>query len=200
MNQKNVLDALVGNPKYYKTCGAFFVCGTPLATEEGGETLIKGNGMADAKKALAESGYDGTPIVIMAPGDVVTLKAQPVVAAQLLRDAGFNVRMASGHELGDIAPAEVVLLRIPDRNPTMACWTLHRQGYRWIVAVSGSPSSQECIRLLNAGADYYIDAWLPAAELVARYNDGHRGSLRRCRLLHGGRLRFCLRPCRAADA
>src|SRR5712675_1306113 len=91
MNQKNVLDALVGNPKYYKTCGAFFVCGTPLATEEGGETLIKGNGMADAKKALAESGYDGTPIVIMAPGDVVTLKAQPIVVAQQLRDAGFKV-------------------------------------------------------------------------------------------------------------
>ena len=31
------------------------------------------------------------PIVIMAPGDVVTLKAQPIVAAQLLRDAGFKV-------------------------------------------------------------------------------------------------------------
>src|SRR3954462_11493612 len=91
MNQKNVLDALVGNPEYYKICGAIFMCGTPLATEEGGETLIKGNGMAEAKKALAESGYDGTPIVIMAPGDVTTLKAQPIVAAQLLREAGFRV-------------------------------------------------------------------------------------------------------------
>jgi DNA-binding response OmpR family regulator len=88
--------------------------------------------------------------------------------AQVLREGGFNVRTTSGAELGDAAPAEVVLLRIPDRNPTAACWTLHRQGYRWIVAVSGLPSSQECIRLLNAGADYYIDAWLPAEELVAR--------------------------------
>jgi peptide/nickel transport system substrate-binding protein len=91
MNQKDVLDALVGNPEYYKICGAFFVCGTPLATDIGSETLVKGNGMVQAKKALAESGYDGTPVVIMAPGDVVTLKAQPVVAAQLLRDAGFKV-------------------------------------------------------------------------------------------------------------
>ena len=91
MNQKDVLDALIGYPEYYKVCGAFFVCGTPLATEEGGETLVKGNGMAEAKKLLAESGYDGTPIVIMAPGDVVTLKAQPIVAAQLLREAGFKV-------------------------------------------------------------------------------------------------------------
>src|SRR6266550_3483320 len=68
MNQKDVLDALVGNPDYYKICGAFFVCGTPLATDAGSETLVKGNGMAEAKKALAESGYDGTPVVIMAPG------------------------------------------------------------------------------------------------------------------------------------
>ncbi len=91
MNQKDVLDALVGNPKYYQTCGAFFICDTPLATDEGSGSLIKGGSMAEAKKALAESGYDGTPVVIMAPGDVVTLKAQPIVAAQQLRDAGFKV-------------------------------------------------------------------------------------------------------------
>ena len=91
MNQKDVLDALVGNPEYYKICGAVFVCGTPLATDVGSESLVKGNGMAEAKKLLAESGYDGTPVVIMAPGDVVTLKAQPIVAAQLLREAGFKV-------------------------------------------------------------------------------------------------------------
>src|SRR6201996_8920088 len=91
MNQKNVLDALVGNPEYYKICGAVFVCGTPLASDVGAESLVKGDGMAEAKKLLAESGYDGTPVVLMAPGDVVTLKAQPIVAAQLLRDAGFKV-------------------------------------------------------------------------------------------------------------
>ncbi len=91
MNQKDVLDALIGNPQYYKLCGAAFVCGTPLATDVGSEAVVKGNGMAEAKKLLAESGYDGTPIVIMAPGDVVTLKAQPIVAAQLLKEAGFKV-------------------------------------------------------------------------------------------------------------
>jgi peptide/nickel transport system substrate-binding protein len=91
MSQKPVLDALVGNEKYYQTCGAVFGCNTPLATDVGSETLVKGNGMAEAKKLLAESGYDGTPIALMAPGDVVTLKAQPIVAAQLLRDAGFKV-------------------------------------------------------------------------------------------------------------
>ena len=37
MNQKDVLDAMVGNPKYYRICGAVFVCGTPLATDGGAE-------------------------------------------------------------------------------------------------------------------------------------------------------------------
>src|SRR3982750_3894184 len=91
LNQKDILDAMVGNPEYFKLCGAIFMCDTPLANEAGSEMLVKGNGKAEAKKLLAESGYDGTPIVIMAPGDVVTLKAQPIVAAQLLREAGFKV-------------------------------------------------------------------------------------------------------------
>src|SRR6201996_2299375 len=91
MNQKDVMDALVGNPEYYKICGALFICGTPLASDVGAETLVKGDGMAEAKKELAASGYDGTPVVIMAPGDVSSLKAQPIVAAQLLREAGFKV-------------------------------------------------------------------------------------------------------------
>jgi peptide/nickel transport system substrate-binding protein len=95
INQKDVLDALVGNSKYYETCGAFFVCGTPLATDAGAGALTKTGDVDAAKKALAESGYDGTPIAIMAPGDVAALKAQPIVVAQQLRAAGFKVDLQS---------------------------------------------------------------------------------------------------------
>ena len=91
LNQKDVLDALVGNSEYYQVCGAVFGCDTPLATNVGSESLVKGNGMAEARKLLAESGYDGTPVVILAPGDVLIFKPQPIVAAQLLRRAGFKV-------------------------------------------------------------------------------------------------------------
>ncbi|MEY8828391.1 ABC transporter substrate-binding protein [Sedimentitalea sp. XS_ASV28] len=91
VNQKNVLDALVGNPELYNLCGAMFVCGTPLASDVGSETLTKGNGMEKAKALLKEAGYDGTPIVIMHPTDVNTLRTQPVVVAQAMRDAGFEV-------------------------------------------------------------------------------------------------------------
>ena len=93
INQKDFMDAMVGNDKYFVLCGALFVCGTPLETAAGSDGLVKGNGMAEARKLLKESGYGGTPIVLMAPTDVVTLKTQPIVAAQLLRQAGFTVNV-----------------------------------------------------------------------------------------------------------
>jgi peptide/nickel transport system substrate-binding protein len=95
INQKDVLDAMVGNPKYYQVCGAMFVCNTPLASEVGAGDLAKGGNVEAAKKALAESGYDGTPIVVLAATDVQLLKAQPIVVAQALRDAGFKVDLQS---------------------------------------------------------------------------------------------------------
>jgi len=117
-SQKPVLDALVGNPKYYKVCGAIFGCNTPLASDVGSETLTKGTGMAEAKKLLAESGYDGTPVVIMAPGDVGQLKAQPIVFAQFLRDAGFKV---------DVQATDwqtVVTRRASQKSPKEGGWNM----------------------------------------------------------------------------
>jgi DNA-binding response OmpR family regulator len=87
---------------------------------------------------------------------------------QVLREAGMSVRTISASELADAAPSDVLLLHIHERGAVAACWALHRQGHRSVIAVSGSASSKECIQLLNAGADYYLDAWLPPAELVAR--------------------------------
>ncbi len=118
LNQKDVLDALVGNPEYYKICGAVFGCDTPLATDVGSESLVKGNGMAEAKKLLAESGYDGTPVVIMAPGDALLFKPQPIVAAQLLREAGFKV------DLQATDWQTVVARRANRKSPKEGGWNL----------------------------------------------------------------------------
>jgi DNA-binding response OmpR family regulator len=88
--------------------------------------------------------------------------------SQVLSDAGLNVTTVARTELAIQPPADAVLIRIQERTPVATCWNLHRQGHRSVIAVSSAASSQECIRLLNAGADYYLDAWMPAAELVAR--------------------------------
>ena len=74
--------------------------------------------MAEAKKLLAESGYDGTPVVIMAPGDVLILKAQPIVGAQLLRMAGFTV------DLQATDWQTVVSRRASQKSPKEGGWNL----------------------------------------------------------------------------
>ena len=131
MNQKDVLDALVGNSKYYKICGAVFGCGTPLETDIGSESLVKGNGMEQAKKLLAESGYDGTPVVILAPGDAITLKAQPIMAAQMLRTAGFKVDL----QMTDWQT--VVTRRASQKPPQEGGWNMFFTNM--VIADAGNP-------------------------------------------------------------
>ncbi len=95
LDQESMLATMQGDPAYYNVCGAIFGCSTPLGDETGSEDLTSGANIEKAKALLAEAGYDGTPIVLMAPTDVISLINQPVVAAQALREAGFEVDMQS---------------------------------------------------------------------------------------------------------
>src|SRR5262249_21178764 len=61
-NQKDFLDAVIGDPDYYKTCKAMFVCGTAFATDKGMEGLLQSQ-FQKAEELLRQGGYDGTPIV-----------------------------------------------------------------------------------------------------------------------------------------
>ena len=87
--------------------------------------------------------------------------------ANVLRNAGLQTITIALHELGTVSPADVVVLRMLDPDPIAACWRMHRQGHRWIVAIDPHPNPNDCIRLLNAGADGYMSAE-PGPELVAR--------------------------------
>jgi peptide/nickel transport system substrate-binding protein len=92
LRQRDFLEAVVGNPEYWRTCKALFTCGTPLATEIGMDGLLEGN--ADkARQMLREAGYDGTPIVLLQSSDVPVLTNLAPVAKQLLERAGFKVDM-----------------------------------------------------------------------------------------------------------
>lgn len=90
--QEDVLKALVGNSKYYKTCAAVMGCGNPNGDNYGADWVIPGR-LDKAKELLKEAKYDGTPVVILQPTDIAMLSAQPVVVGAALRKAGFNVKM-----------------------------------------------------------------------------------------------------------
>ncbi|CAM3972288.1 ABC transporter substrate-binding protein [Bordetella tumulicola] len=92
VDQEDVLQALIGNDKYYKTCAALFGCGLPYESQAGADVTVKAN-LEKAKALLKQANYDGKPIVILQPTDSASVSPQPVVIGQALKAAGFNVQM-----------------------------------------------------------------------------------------------------------
>jgi peptide/nickel transport system substrate-binding protein len=93
-NQEDFLQAVIGNPEYYKVCKAMFVCGTPLESSKGMDGLLESN-FVKAKALLQEAGYDGTPVVLMHSTDLAVLTNLAPVAKSLMEKAGFKVEMQS---------------------------------------------------------------------------------------------------------
>ncbi len=89
-NQKDFLDANVGDPQYYTECKSIFVCGGTFASTAGVADKLSGN-VAKAKALLKEAGYDGTPVVLMQATDLLSVRNLGPVAKQQLEAAGFKV-------------------------------------------------------------------------------------------------------------
>jgi peptide/nickel transport system substrate-binding protein len=92
VDSKDVMQAMVGNPKYYKLCGSIYGCGGSPFENAAGAELLKPN-LEKAKKLLKEGNYDGTPIVHLQVTDVSALSSQPMVTAAGFRKAGFKVNL-----------------------------------------------------------------------------------------------------------
>jgi peptide/nickel transport system substrate-binding protein len=156
MGQESVLATLIGNPEYYSLCGAIFGCGTPLASETGADTLKSGGDPAGAKKLLEQAGYDGKPIVLMQPTDVTTLTAQPIVAAQQLREAGFTVDMQA------MDWQTLVTRRASQAAPTDGGWNIFFTN--WMVPEISSPLINP---MVNGRGDDAWFGWPEDSELEA---------------------------------
>ena len=94
LNQPAFLKAQIGVSELYRTCFSVYPCKTAYETEKGMDFIAKPD-IKRAQQLLKESGYDGTPVVIMQPTDLVVISKLPLVAAQLLRQAGFKVDLQS---------------------------------------------------------------------------------------------------------
>ncbi|MEO5324439.1 ABC transporter substrate-binding protein [Mesorhizobium sp. CC13] len=90
-NQQAYLQAINGNPDFFRTCASFFICGTPMETEAGLDAL-KAPNPEKAKELFKEAGWDfSKPIVILDPTDESIAHPATVVTVQAMRDIGLNV-------------------------------------------------------------------------------------------------------------
>jgi peptide/nickel transport system substrate-binding protein len=152
-NQKDFLDALIGNPEYYKVCKALFPCGTPLSSEEGMQGVLESN-FAKARELLKEAGYDGTPIVLMHSTDLQVLTNLAPVAKSLMERAGFKVDMQS-------MDWQTLVARRAKKDPANAGgW--HAFVTNWLVADVMNPVAAG---FLNAGCDKALFGWPCDAEM-----------------------------------
>jgi peptide/nickel transport system substrate-binding protein len=93
-NQKDFLEATIGDAAYYQVCKAMFICDSPYATTAGFADKYDGN-IAKAKELLKQGGYDGTPVVLMQSTDLDVLTNMAPVAKAAVERIGMKVDMQS---------------------------------------------------------------------------------------------------------
>ena len=91
MNQDETMQAVVGNPDYFKTyCPTYFMCGSANATDAGAAPF-KTTNIDKAKGLLKQAGYNGETLVVLQPTDRPQYNAAVTVMASQLRKAGVTV-------------------------------------------------------------------------------------------------------------
>ena len=92
VSQRDYMSAAYGDPKYWRECYAFWVCGSPNGTEVGSEDYRKPD-LDKARALVRELGYDGRPVVLIGGSDVLPYQRMSLITADLLKQIGMNVDM-----------------------------------------------------------------------------------------------------------
>jgi peptide/nickel transport system substrate-binding protein len=156
--QEEFLKATIGNPKYYKVCKPVFICGTPLASEDGLRDVLNQNA-AKAKELLKEAGYDGTPVVLLQSTDLQVLTNLAPVAKAQLEAAGFKVDMQS------MDWQTVVARRAKKDPPDKGGWNAMLTS--WVAADILNPVMAG---FFNASCDKAMFGW-PCDEKIEKMRD-----------------------------
>ena len=157
-NQKDFLDAVIGDPTYYKVCKSMFVCGTQLASDKGMQGLLESN-VQKARELLKEANYDGTPVLLMHSTDLDVLTNLAPVAKQLMEKAGFKVDMQS------MDWQTVVARRAKKEPPGQGGWNAFMTS--WVSADILNPVMTG---FLNAACDKAMFGW-PCDETMEKLRD-----------------------------
>jgi peptide/nickel transport system substrate-binding protein len=113
-NQPDYLRAIAGDPQNWRTCYSYLGCAGWLETDAGAD-LLKKPDLERAKQLLAEAGYKGERIVVMAPSDFPTINAASLTTAALLRKLGVDVDLQA-MDWGTLTSRRPIK-EAPDKNP-----------------------------------------------------------------------------------
>src|SRR5262249_28441238 len=92
ISQEDYMRAVAGDDRrVWQRLPSFFIPGTPLYSEEGGEILTGPRDIDGAKRLLADAGYSGEPVTCPVAQDQPVLKAMGEVTVDLLKRLGMNV-------------------------------------------------------------------------------------------------------------
>ena len=92
VNQRDYMQAAYGDPRYWRECYAYWVCGSPNGTEIGSEPYRKPD-LDLARSMLKQSGYAGEPVVMIGGSDVPAYQQMSLVTADLFKKIGINLDM-----------------------------------------------------------------------------------------------------------
>jgi peptide/nickel transport system substrate-binding protein len=118
LSQEDFMRAYFGDAKLWKPMPGFFPPGTPLYNEEGGEVLKGPRNLEAARRLVAESGYAGQPIILLAAQDIPAFKLWGDVTADLLKHLGMKVDLVA------LDWASVLTRRTSKSPPSQGGWHL----------------------------------------------------------------------------
>ncbi len=90
VDQREHAQAAYGDPKFWRECYSYWICGGPNGSEVGSDAFRRPN-IERAKQLLTESGYKGEKIVVISGTDQPIYHALTQVTVEKMKQVGFNV-------------------------------------------------------------------------------------------------------------
>jgi peptide/nickel transport system substrate-binding protein len=163
LSQEDYMSAYVGDDNsLWKPMPGYFPPGTPFYVDDGGDILRGPRKLEAAKRLLADSGYAGQPITLMAAQDIAYMKAWGDVTYDFLRRLDMKVDFAA-------VDWGTVVARIQQKSPPrQGGWHIYVSS-SWGVDVAGPNHG-----FLRANGDAFQNGWANnpqiEAEIAAWYD------------------------------
>lgn len=89
VNGADFMQAVTDDASQYKVCASFYICSSPYFSSAG----FPKPDLEAAKKLVKESGYDGTPVVLLDAAENANIHAFVTYADQVLRSIGLKTQV-----------------------------------------------------------------------------------------------------------